>query len=124
MLVIKVRDPETGEDQGWRVVKQGDDMHQQILPKWLHQMEMESPGFVTQTEDAFIMDTVDGEKVFRILEVPGSYCVHCGERIEDARTTGAASRKHVAELHADAPQNETYPAGFRIRNSFLTILEG
>lgn len=122
MRVEKIRDP-NGKDLGWRVTKQDNDPHQQIIPKWVAQMEKESPGFVQKTEDAFILNTVDGPKVFRILEEPGSYCIHCGDRIEDARTTGEASRAHVQEQHANAPVNIEHPCGYRVSNTYLTIME-
>lgn len=122
MRVEKVRDP-NGRDLGWRVIKQDNDPHQQIIPRWVEQMQKESPGFIEKTDDAFILNTVDGRKVFRILEVPGSYCIHCGDRIEDARTTGEASREHVKTLHADVPVNIDNPCGYRVANNYLTIME-
>ncbi len=55
--------------------------------------------------------------VYRIVRVPGHYCCHCGEKIEDDGR-GTQAREHLAREHTDVrspdPQN---PSGWR-RDAF------
>lgn len=50
---------------------------------------------------------------YRVLRVPGSYCLHCGENLHDETVNdGAPSRAHVAEKHAGAAAIPGHPAGY------------
>ena len=123
MIVTRVRN-ESGKPIGWRVVKQSENPHQQIMPKWINMMRTEDPGFVEMDEKSITLNTVDGPMVFKILEIPGKYCCHDGKRIEGPRSDGALSRAYVEQNFKNKKSPDPdHPAGYRTRNSYYTILE-
>lgn len=75
-------------------------------------------GIVRFDDDGSLLMNVthDGKPVvlrYTVKRRPGSYCMHCGEYIGDnSDVTGANSRAHVAEKHADAAPIPGHPAGY------------
>jgi hypothetical protein len=51
---------------------------------------------------------------YKVLRTPGSYCLHCGENLnDDTRNDGAISRAHVAEKHPGiSSPDPANPAGY------------
>lgn len=89
-------------------------------------------GWLAMAEGRITMKTTDGPMAFRIVRTPGSYCCHCGERIEDAgRWVPGQEKKltrgmqHVAEKHASkASPDPENPAGYMTTNAFKGVREG
>lgn len=82
--------------------------------------------FVSQTNDAITLHTVDGDVVFNIDYPPGRHCLTCGEKLPDVGSDPFSDqcRAHVETHGATAEKTDRWPHGYIATNSFMTTLEG
>ena len=67
--------------------------------------------------------TINDEFKFKIVGVPGRYCLHCGEKLIDD-DKGTEARKHIAKHHADVDSpDENEPSGYTCNNYYACELE-
>lgn len=81
-------------------------------------------GFVTKTDKAITLHTVDGDMKFSIDHPPGRYCLHCDTALPNEDEDGGfpaghpelgkAARAHVAKEHKGAKSpNPNHPHGYK-----------
>lgn len=74
-----------------------------------------------------VLHGVDGDVFFDVTHIPGRYCCHCGEKLEDddhAPVPGTAAREHVAAKHigVPSPSPDKWPAGYKCYRSYCFVL--
>lgn len=83
----------------------------------------EAEGWLERNGKKVTIHGLDGDVVFGIVQEPGRYCLHCGEKLADDGD-GRAARKHVADKHAGqvSPDAEN-AAGYVMQNYYNCVLE-
>lgn len=82
-------------------------------------------GWLTLGDGRVTLKTEDhlDNVVYKILRVPGHYCAHCGEKIEDDGR-GTQARAHLAERgHPAASPDPNNPSGWRRDEFYACQLE-
>jgi hypothetical protein len=73
-------------------------------------------GWLSFADGEFRIRTADGDVAFRVLELPGVYCCHCGSKLDAGNEVAQA---HVADHHADdASPDPQHPAGYRVSHAY------
>jgi hypothetical protein len=67
--------------------------------------------------------TEQDELHYSVLHMPGTYCCHCDQRLDDD-PSGASSRQHVETMHAEAASPDpNHPAGYRVTHAYECVLD-
>ena len=78
----------------------------------------QSEGWLEREGSTITLHGLDEDHQFTILQEPGRYCCHCGEKLQDD-LDGAAARKHIADLHSGLTSpDEENPSGYVMQNYY------
>ncbi len=77
-------------------------------------------GWLSMAGGRITLHAEDGEHVYRVVRVPGTYCCHCGVSVHDA----GGARAHIAAEHegATSPDPEN-PSGYMRTHAFKGVRE-
>ena len=65
----------------------------------------------------------EGDLVYTIARVTGTYCCHCAQKLDDD-PSGVTPRLHLAREHGEAPSPmPAHPAGWLVTNAYECVLE-
>ena len=65
----------------------------------------------------------EGDLVYTIQRVPGTYCCYCQAKLDDD-VSGASGRAHITREHGDAASPDpSNPAGWLVTNAYECVLE-
>jgi len=90
-------------------------------PKMVKQLE--DLGVLELTGDSLILSAHPEPLVYKVLKMPGRYCLHCGDKLVD-NVDGSMARAHVASSHPGekSPDPEN-PSGYVCINAFQCMLD-
>ncbi len=97
------------------------DGKQKITPKMVEIGQSER--WLSHVGSKIVIHSEGGNVVFNIVQEPGRYCCHCGEKLPDDQT-GEAARAHVTAKHAGKKSpDEQNPSGYAMQNYYDCELE-
>lgn len=80
-------------------------------------------GWATISRGKLMLHVMPEDLVYTIKRVPGRYCCHCGEKLQDD-ATGELARGHVARAHPNEESPDpNHPAGYSMTGAFECVLD-
>lgn len=96
---------------------------EQNFPEYMVDEYMKTGLMTFGSDGELILKTDKGDLRYTVLRTPGSYCLHCGKRIDDDTVNdGAPSREHVAVEHKGVKPIEGAPSGYERIHKYECIL--